>query len=211
MALTFQYRDERTGERNPAGPIALFPGAWNPPTTAHMAIARAALAHAAEVVWLLPRVFPHKAFEGASFDERREMLCRMARAEHGFSVAVTEGGLYFEMADEARAYFGPEPEIALLCGKDAAERIADWDYGTPGVFDAMVDKYPLLVAERTGAYLPGARHADRVMRVSMGGEFDEVSSSEVRNRMENGLPWRHLMPAAIADLAAKIYGLDKVR
>jgi nicotinate-nucleotide adenylyltransferase len=202
MALAFQ-------DRMPGGfpsRVALFPGAWNPPTVAHLAMARAALEYAPEVVWLLPRAFPHKAFEGASFEERRDMLRGIAEAESGFSVAVADGGLYVEMADEARAYFGTEPEIALLCGRDAAERIANWNYQEPGVFDAMVDRYPLLVAGRDGDYLPHARHAERVIRISMSPQFDEVSSTEVRHRIASGLPWRHLVPHAIADLAGRIYG-----
>jgi nicotinic acid mononucleotide adenylyltransferase len=109
------------------------------------------------------------------------------------------------MADEAREYFGPHPEIALLCGRDAAERIATWDYGQPGVFDAMLERYSLLVAGRDGDYLPAARHTERVTAIPMGAAFDEVSSTEVRSRMERREPWRHLVPAAIADLAAQIY------
>ena len=169
-------------------------------------MARAALAHADEVIWLLPRAFPHKSFEGAGFEARLDMLRRIASADPGFSVAITEGGLYFEMADEARATLGPDPEIMLLCGKDAAERIAGWDYGTPGVFDAMVDRYRLLVAERAGDYLPDARHSDRVTRVTMSGDFDEVSSTELRSRLKNGLPWRQLVPDEIAGMAEIIYG-----
>jgi nicotinic acid mononucleotide adenylyltransferase len=168
-------------------------------------MARAALRYADEVIWLLPRTFPHKSFEGAGFDQRIEMLRSIAQTEPGFSVAVTDGGLYFEMADEARASFGPDPEIMLLCGRDAAERIAGWDYGEPGVFDAMVDRYPLLVAERAGEYLPDARHAGRVIRVTMDGDFSEVSSTELRGRLSRGEPWRHLVPDEVAGMAERIY------
>jgi nicotinate-nucleotide adenylyltransferase len=198
MALAFH-----TVRKTPATRIALFPGAWNPPTVAHVEIARAALGHAGEVVWLLPRAFPHKGFEGASFDQRLEMLCRIAEGEPGFSVAVAEGGLYLEMAEEARGYFGPEPELALLCGRDAAERIAAWDYGREGVFDEMVDRYPLLVAGRAGGYLPHARHADRVRALIV--NRDEVSSTEVRARIAGGGPWRELVPEVIWDMASGIY------
>ena len=199
MALAFQYR--RPGP--PPARLALFPGAWNPPTVAHLAIARAALRHVEEVVWVIPLRFPHKDFAGASFEDRLAMLCRIAEAEPGFSVAIADGGLYFEMADEARAHTGPGPEIALLCGRDAAERIASWDYGRPGVFDAMVDRYPLLVAGRAGGYLPHARHAERVVPLIV--NLDEVSSTEVRARIKDGRPWRHLLPSAIAELAATVY------
>jgi nicotinate (nicotinamide) nucleotide adenylyltransferase len=201
MALAFQYRENYGNPRR----IALFPGAWNPPTVAHLAIALAALNHADEVVWLLPREFPHKTFEGSSFEQRCRMLCRIAKTERDFSIAVVDGGLYIEMADEAREYFGPQTEIALLCGRDAAERIANWNYREPGVFDAMLERYTLLVAGRDGDFLPHPRHAGRVTAVPMGAAFDEVSSTEIRSRMKSGSPWRHLVPAAIADLAAEIY------
>jgi nicotinic acid mononucleotide adenylyltransferase len=199
VALTFQDRVPAAS----ASRIALFPGAWNPPTVAHLAIARAALGHVQEVVWLLPREFPHKGFEGATFDQRLDMLRRTTESESRFSVAVAEGGLYFEMADEARTCFGLGPEISLLCGRDAAERIAAWDYGRAGVFDAMVEQYPLLVAGRAGDYRPHARHASRVVALTV--NFDDVSSTELRGLMARGLPWRHLVPPSIAEIAAAIY------
>jgi nicotinate-nucleotide adenylyltransferase len=209
MALSFQHRapgcEERREERREGPRVALFPGAWNPPTVAHLAIARAALGWAQEIVWLLPRAFPHKAFDGACFEERLGMLCRLAETEACFSVAVADGGLYAEMADEARAFFGPDIEIGLLCGRDAAERIAAWDYGRPGVFDEMIERYPLLVAGRAGDYLPAQHHADRIVTLPMEACFDDVSSTEVRERMRQGAPWRHLVPAPIAETAAALY------
>jgi nicotinic acid mononucleotide adenylyltransferase len=183
--------------------VALFPGAWNPPTVAHVAIARAALGHADEVVWLLPRAFPHKRFEGASFELRVEMLCRIAAEEGGFSVAVADGGLYFEMAEEAREHFGPAVELALVCGRDAAERIAAWDYGRPGVFNEMLDRCPLLVAGRAGDFLPHARHANRIRRLAV--NLDEVSSTEIRRRISGSGDWRGLVPECIGDVVSGIF------
>ncbi len=190
MALSFQHR----ASDRPPNRVALFPGAWNPPTVAHLAIAGAALTWAEEVIWLLPRAFPHKSFDGATFEDRLLMLRQIAADQPGFSVAVTDRGLYIEMADEAREFFGPAPEIALLCGRDAAERIASWDYGRPGVFDRMLESYTLLVAGRDGDYLPASRHAGRVIALPMGASFDEVSSTEVRDRIRRGAGWRHLVP-----------------
>ncbi len=218
VALSFQHRAPGHGLAYPklvypnpvhsgTWRVALFPGAWNPPTVAHLAIARAALAWADEVVWLLPRAFPHKSFDGAPFEDRVHMLRRIAGDHAQFSVAIAEGGLYVEMADEARDFFGPAPEIALLCGRDAAERIAAWDYGRPGVFDRMLERYLLLVAGRDGDYLPPSRHAGRVIQLAMGTGFDEVSSTEVRDRIRRGVSWRHLVPASIAETAASLYSV----
>jgi nicotinic acid mononucleotide adenylyltransferase len=158
-----------------------------------------------EMVWVLPRSFPHKGFEGASFDARCRMLETLAGSEEGFSVAVSDGGLYAEIANEAREYFGSRTEIALVCGRDAAERIANWDYGAPDVFDEFVRQYQLLVASRTGDYLPAGHHAERIIRLPMESSWDDVSSSEVRRRIAAGEDWRALVPPAIAGLIQTLY------
>lgn len=201
VPLTFHYRSQPSGGRR----IALFPGAWNPPTVAHVAMACAAFDYVDETVFLLPRALPHKSFEGASFEQRLDLLSRIAAVQPGLSVASCQRGLYFEMAEEAEAALPPGTRISLLCGKDAAERIASWNYGKTGVFDDMVDRYRLLVAERAGEYLPHARHAGRVVRVSMGAAFDDVSSTELRRRIAAREPWRHLAPPEIAESLPLIY------
>jgi nicotinic acid mononucleotide adenylyltransferase len=200
LALEFLYRATRNSAR-----VALFPGTWNPPTVAHVDIARTARLQADEVIWLLPRVFPHKGFEGAAFDARRGMLETLARQHAGFSAAVSDGGLYAEMAAEAQDYFGPQTEISLVLGRDAAERIAAWDYGAPGVFDDFVRRHRLLVAARRGDYEPASHHRERISRLPMESSWDEVSSSEVRRRIASGEDWRVLVPPAIAGIVRDLY------
>lgn len=187
--------------------MALFPGAWNPPTIAHAEIARAARAWADELVWVLPRTLPHKQFEGAGFKDRRRMLERLVEGcgDAGFSAAISHGGLYAEVADEARAFFGPEPEIALVCGRDAAERIAAWDYGTPGFFDEMLRKYSLLVAARGSEYQPAARHSDRILKLPMDASWHEVSSSELRRRIARREDWEKLAPPQLVETIRHLY------
>ena len=185
--------------------MAVFPGAWNPPTVAHLEIARAALAGVEEVIWVLPRAFPHKGFDGAGFEDRQRMLVRLVESEPGFSAALSEGGLYAEIAEEAREFFGDATKIALLAGRDAVERMATWDYGRPGVFDDLVKRYALLVAARQGEYEPAGHHSDRIITLTMAADWDEVSSSEVRRRIESGEDWRELVPAAIAGMVRSLY------
>jgi nicotinate-nucleotide adenylyltransferase len=201
LALEFLYR----AAQNPAR-VALFPGTWNPPTIAHVDIARMARCQADEVIWLLPRVFPHKGFEGVGFEARRSMLETLTQQYAVFSAAVSDGGLYAEMAAEARDYFCPQTEISLVLGRDAAERIAAWDYGAPGVFDDFVRRHRLLVADRSGEYEPAEHHRGRISNLPMEASWDDVSSSEVRRRIANGEDWRMLVPPAIAGMVEGLYG-----
>jgi nicotinate-nucleotide adenylyltransferase len=204
LGLQFLYRSGANHSVADHGRVAIFPGAWNPPTTAHVEIARAARKLMDEVVLVLPRAFPHKSFEGASFDARCRMLETLAKQE-GFSAAVSEGGLYAAIADEARDSFGPSAEIALVCGRDAAQRIAAWDYGSPRFFDDFVERYRLLVAARAGDYEPASHHSERILRLPMETSWDDVSSSDVRRRIAAGENWRDLVPPAIADLVNTLY------
>ncbi len=115
--------------------LAIFPGTFNPVTVAHVSLAEAALTIADEVVFVLPRIFPHKIYAGASFEERIELLCMALGDRVSFSIAASEGGLFVEIAEECRRAYG-DIQLSFLCGRDAAERIANWDYGEPGAFEA---------------------------------------------------------------------------
>jgi nicotinic acid mononucleotide adenylyltransferase len=196
MALKFLSRTAAEG----GSPVALLPGAWNPPTVAHIAIARAALSWASEVVLIIPRKLPHKEFAGVSFEERAFVLERLAAGE-GLSAAVTESGLYFEIAAEAREALG-DREIGLVCGRDAAERIATWNYGRPRVFEEMVQKHPLLVASRLGLW-EGA--GPGIIQIPIDSSFDPVSSSEVRRRLQAGEDWTPLVPETVRSEVARLY------
>jgi nicotinic acid mononucleotide adenylyltransferase len=203
LALEFIYRAAANRDSNPAR-VAVFPGAWNPPTTAHVEISRAARTQADEAIWVMPRTFPHKGFEGASFEARVRMLEALAK-EEGFSAAVSDGGLYAEIAEEAADFFKGTPEIVLVCGRDAAERMATWDYGAPGVFDELLRRHRLLVASRNGEYDCGADRGGRIARLAMGRDWSDVSSSEVRRRIADGEEWHGLIPPILTHMIQDLY------
>ena len=188
-----------------AGSIAIFPGTWNPPTVAHTEIARAALSCADQVVWTIPRAFPHKEWIGASFEQRCDMIRRIAGAETGFAAAISDDGLYIDIARSAREAYGPGVEISIVCGRDAAERIERWDYGQEGVFERMLREFRLLVAARAGAYATGFQHGGRIQALEMASSFDDVSSSEVRRRIAAGENWETLVPEVIREKVKAIY------
>ncbi|MBX9600136.1 MAG: adenylyltransferase/cytidyltransferase family protein [Bryobacteraceae bacterium] len=182
--------------------IAIFPGAFNPPTRAHIALAEAAYELVDEVVCVVPRAYPHKSYDGAAQPDRVRMLIESHRR---YAVGVSDGGLYVEIAMEAREVFGPAAEIFLVCGRDAAERILNWDYGPGFPVDDILRQFGLLVAARKGEFQPPAHLRDRVRSLNLGGEFDDVSSSLVRERMRAGEAWEALVPGPIQDLVREIY------
>lgn len=181
--------------------LGVLAGAFNPVTRAHLALADAARDVVDEVVCVLPRAYPHKELHGASLAERLEML---RRASNGYRVEVTEGGLFIDIARELRAA-EPETEIYFICGRDAAERVLGWDYGKAGAIDEMLEVFGLLVANREGNLSVPEELRRSIHDLKMAANFDEVSSTEVRRRIEAGEPWQHLVPEPITHMVEEIY------
>src|SRR5580692_10426770 len=83
--------------------IGVIAGAFNPVTRAHVALAEAARAHVDEMVFAVPRAFPHKEYSGASLDHRVEMLRRACeRSLCEARVEIVDGGLFADIASEVR-------------------------------------------------------------------------------------------------------------
>lgn len=185
--------------------LGILPGTFHPPTCAHVALAQAGLAVADETVFVLPHELPHKRYEGAGFRDRIRMLQAAAAGEPRFSVAATTGGLFIEIARECRDAYGPETRLAILCGRDAADRIVNWNYGEAGAIARMLDEFELLVASRGGAYDPPAELRDRIHALDWEPSYEDISATEVRRRIAAGEPWEHLVPEAIVPLVRQIY------
>jgi nicotinate (nicotinamide) nucleotide adenylyltransferase len=185
--------------------LGVFPGTFNPPTVAHVALACTALSTLHEVVFVLPRAFPHKPYRDTTLEQRVELLRTALDGEPGFSIAAADGGLFIEIARECRAAYGDQVGLSFLCGRDAAERIANWDYGRPGAWQEMLREFDLLVAPRGGDYRPEPAHSAAVRGVALDPGCDAVSASEVRRRIRAGEPWEHLVPAQIRDAVRKLY------
>ena len=93
-----------------------------------------------------------------------------------------------------------------MCGRDAAERILTWDYGRPGVVEEMLGEFELLVAPRGGHFAPAGSVSGSHSCVA--GEepgHEEVSSTEVRERIARGEAWEHLVPEGIRERVREIY------
>ena len=185
--------------------IGIFPGTFNPLTQAHLALAHAALAHVQEVVFILPKVLPHKNFHGATFQERVEILTEAAAESPSFAVAASEGGLFFDIAREYREAYRPGAELFFLCGRDAAERILAWTYDRDDALESFLREHRLLVAARRGEFEPPERFAAAIRTLTLDRDWSEVSATEIRARIEKDLPWEDLAPARAIEQIRRVY------
>lgn len=184
--------------------LGVLAGGFNPPTIAHLALAAASSAHVDEVLYVVPRAFPHKQYFGATLEQRIEMLGSL-ELTIPHSVAVTEQGLLIDIARECRTEFGADTRLYFLCGRDAAERVLTWDYGRAGVVEEMLREFELLVASRSGDFVPSPEFRRRIHALAMERDHDQVSSTEVRERIARGKPWEHMVPENIVERVREIY------
>jgi len=189
----------------PGRRVGILPAAFNPITNAHLEMARQAVRQYAldEVLLLLPRVFPHKKYAGASFEQRLEVLKAAVAEENRFSIGSTDKGLFIDIARACRLHYGPQAEFFFLCGRDAAERIVGWDYG-PGVhFTDLLAEFQMLVAPRGGEYQVPPGCEGRIRPLELPRDLEACSSSAVREAIAAGQPWEHLVPKTAVDAIRK--------
>ena len=190
----------------PGRTVALLPGTFNPPTIAHQALLDAALGIVDEAVIVLARNLPHKPFDGASLDQRLEMLEQL-ETRRPYSIAVADHGLFIDMGEEFWRDCGhPVSELYIVTGRDAAERILAWDYPDPTTVDRMFALFHLLVAARRGDFEAPAKYRHRIHPLDVDPSLDAISSTMVRDRIRRrDGDWRLLVPARVAPLAETIY------
>jgi len=203
--LRFWKDSETPGRR-----LGILSAAFNPVTVAHLEMARQARREYRldEVLFLLPLRLPHKEYTGASLPQRLEMLRAALAAEPQFSIGSTDRGLFLDIARECRPAYGSQAEFFFLCGRDAAERIAAWDYGEEIPFGEQLQQFQMLVAPREGPYLPPREWAGRIHALSVSPGIAAVSSSMVRGAIAAGKAWAHLVPAGAAAIIRRdgLYG-----
>ena len=183
------------------GKVGVLPGAFNPPTVAHEALAAAARAQYGldQVLFLVPEAFPHKDYEGATFEDRIAMLRAALANDAGYAIASSDQGLFIGIARQVRAMCADGVEICLICGRDAAQRIVGWDYGEGPSVGEQLREFQLLVASREGEYVPPVDCADRIHAVDLDRSVDAVSATRVREESAGGAQWRRWVTPEVAE------------
>ena len=80
----------------------------------------------------------------------------------------------------------------------------NWDYGDPAAFAAMLEEFDLRVAARGGLYEPPRDLEPRIHVLPIESGYDEVSATDVREKISRGEQWEHLVSEAIVPLVRAI-------
>lgn len=197
----------------------LYGGTFDPVHDGHLAIARAARDTLRTCIDLMPAADPpHRDPPGADAQHRAAMLDLAIAGESGLRVDRRElerGGRSWSI-DTVRALrgeLGMQAPIALLVGADSFLGLPEWKD-----WHALLALAHFVVAERPGSGLDGTlpatlgaaiegrwTQAPQALRDTPGGRvlrlqqpLQQHSASGIRQRIADGRPWRHLLPAAVA-------------
>jgi Cytidylyltransferase-like len=168
--------------------VGCYPGSFNPPTVAHLAVAETAVHQAGldRVDLVLSRVALGKeTLVSPTVDERHAVLAAVAATRPWLGVVVTDSRLIVEVA---AGY------DAVVMGADKWAQVLDpaW-YGSLAERDAAVARLPrVLVAPRAGAR-PGG-----VELLVVPASVEGVSASAVRDGHVEAVEW--LLPEAVASV-----------
>lgn len=179
--------------------IAVLLGAFDPPTNAHVAIAKAASKRedAVAVLGMTKVLLDRPDDLLLSIAERLTLLAAIAQ-EEGFGFFIANRGTYL---DVARALSADGREPAFVVGSDKLEQLADpkfYSEGDAGV-SATFSEVRLLVVPRAGGVM--TRTDVQVMDPAdafAGADDGEVSGTEVRRRLRSGEPVDQLVPPGVA-------------
>ncbi|MEJ7797404.1 MAG: nicotinate-nucleotide adenylyltransferase [Solirubrobacteraceae bacterium] len=185
--------------------IGILGGTFNPPHLAHLVCASEACAQLGlDRVLLTPAaVPPHKDADSDPGGAERLELCRLAVAgDERLGVCdleIARGGPSYTV-DTLRQLHEREPEVHLtfIVGGDVALGLPNWHEP-----EAVLSLATLAVAERTGA--ARGEIAERLDDALPGLDslrfFEmpriDISSSQIRRRIADGRPIRHLVPDSV--------------
>lgn len=169
--------------------VGVYPGTFNPPTVAHLAVARAARdQRRLDRVVLAVSVRPinKEHLEVPTFEDRVAVLHAVAAAEGDWlGVSVTEHRLLVDIA---------RPYDVLVMGADKWHQVIDPQYygHDPAARDAAVAALPELAIARRAPFAVSPEHA-----LDVDAAHEQVSSSAVRDGA------REWMCKAAADFDAR--------
>lgn len=176
-------------------------GAFDPPTNAHVAIARAASeALGVPAAFCVTKVVLDRPDDRLlSSDDRLRVLDALAD-EEGLGLAEADRGTYLEVGRALRAQT-PGMDVTFVVGSDKLSQLADprfYPDGRAGV-DATFREVRFVVVPRGRD--PAMRPGLHVLPVDA--VFDDpadaaISASEVRRRIRAGRPVAGLVPPVVA-------------
>ena len=190
--------------------LGVFGGTFDPPHVGHVTLTRELRESGVvdEILWIPVAIPPHKPSGPRTPPDLRMEMVRAAidgRANQSASniELLREGPSY--TVDTLRALRSEHPEATpvLIMGSDQFAELAEWHKA-----EEVVQFADVCVLPRGGVELDSVRPRLNVVWCAADVASIDVSSSDIRKRVREGRPYRHLVPEAVAEIIERedLYG-----
>jgi nicotinate-nucleotide adenylyltransferase len=181
--------------------IGLLGGSFDPVHHGHLIVGRVASEQLglASLRFVPAREQPFKqGRHGSSAEHRAAMLSLAISGTAGFELELCElerpGPSYTVHTLEEVRRRQPEPELVLLLGADAAADLPAWHQA-----NRVAGLARIVVFARPGSAVPRSPFIAQVIEVPA----IDISATEVRRRVRQGLPIRYWVPDPVAEYIAR--------
>lgn len=195
------------------GNLGIFSGSFNPLTVAHAKMIGTAAENLnlQETVLLLAKANVDKEVFGLSLAERLLMLKQYAVSRDDVSVAACSHGRFTEKLRALEHAYPPNTYFSFIVGYDTFVRIFDPKYYTDirSALESLFNRCRLIVANRE------TNNADAVYKfleqpeirafaanidiIELPGSYAELSSTQIRTRIERGDSIDNLVPPSVRE------------
>ena len=217
-------RSREVAERT-AKAVGVFPSSFNPITKGHVAILREAPKIRAfqEIMLVLDTQAMDKEILGAILADRLLMLQVLFEDRPGFSIGVSNRGLFLAKVAVLREMYPKGTDITFIVGYDTLARVFDSKYyeDREGALDRLFASVTFMVANRGDngreavrrlmGSVENRRFEERVHFFEIPNHLAQISSNRVRQRVMEGKPFGRLVPAQVREFIEKVklYNADE--
>ncbi|MFQ6040414.1 MAG: nicotinate-nicotinamide nucleotide adenylyltransferase [Candidatus Poribacteria bacterium] len=201
-----------SGIKSAGQKLGVFSASFNPLTNAHVKMIEEAREtyNLAEILLVLAKANVDKDVFGASLAERLLMIKLYAQKRPQFSVAACSHGRFVEKVKAIRPLYPKGTEIYFIIGYDTLKRVFDPKYYTDFESEIMelFSMSRFIVANRGGndaemieKFLSRAEnrpYAEKIALIELTPFYANISSTEIRNRIQSGQTVDDLVPAEIS-------------
>ena len=185
--------------RSQGGRIGIFGGTFDPPHMAHLRMAKLLCDFASleKVLWIPTRKPPHKSDRVVTpASVRLKMVKEVVSGMEGHDacdIEILRSG-YSYTIDTLRALkkLYPGKDLVLIMGSDQFCELSEWKES-----ESLTDLVEICVLPRKGATVSSSPADNSVLA-----PFEEldISSSEIRNKIQQNLSFKHLVCKSVAKI-----------
>ncbi len=191
--------------------LGIFSGSFNPLTIAHIKLVEEARQQYQldEILLLLAKSNVDKDVYGLPLAGRMLILKEFAVSQPYISIGVSSHGRYIDKVTALRTLYPPQTDFSFIVGYDTLIRIFDPKYykNLHEELQHLFSECRFIAANREEADIHAIQqflsqtslqvYRQHVDYVLLPDDYAEISSTDVRRRIENGEPISHLVPPIV--------------